>query len=172
MEIREEHKENIKKIKQEDNLSTSSKREMITNEQGGFLGKLDDLRSERLEAYADRVERRLAVAIERIENLIERLENRLGLLENKNKNFDGEEARDMLAKSKVSLGEAKVALADFQASMSELLATSTPKEAFGSVRTAASTVVEKIRSAHQNLVEAIKTIKDETTGTATSTRSN
>ncbi len=172
IEIRTDHKESLMEIKRDNSLSTSSKKEAFSGEQGSFLGKLDGLRSDRLEAYADRVDRRLSAAIERIENLIDRLEGRLGLLENKNKNFDGDEARDMLGKSKVSIGEAKVALADFQASMGELLATSTPKAAFSSVRGAAATVIEKIKNAHQNLVGAIKTIKIEANATATSTSSN
>lgn len=167
-ELRADRNEAMMEIKDDKNLSTSSRRELFTKEKANFLGQLDDLRSERLEAYADRIERRLAAAIERIENLIERLENRIDLLVTKNKEFDAETPRDMLGKARTSVGEAKVALADFQASMGELLATSTPKEAFGNVKTAASTVVEKIKSAHQNLVDAIKTIKASNEETTTS----
>lgn len=171
-DIRNEHKDGIIEIKKDDSLSTSSKKEAFASEKGIFAGKLDDLRSDRLEAYADRVERRLSAAIERIESLIERLEDRLSLLETKNKNFDADDSRDMLGKAKVSLGEAKVALADFEAKMGELVSTSTPKEAFGSVRTAAGTVIEKVTSAHQNVLAVIKAIKADKGVSETEAKSN
>ncbi|MCE9629009.1 MAG: hypothetical protein K8Q91_03370 [Candidatus Vogelbacteria bacterium] len=156
-EIRGEHQDKIKSILDDDSVSTSSKRDLLKDEREMRRGKVDDLKKDRIEAYASRITRRLTAAIERISSLIDRVEERLTKADAKG--IDITKAQGLISEARTNLSEAKVGLADFQAKVSDLVTTSTPGESFVKAKEAAGTVITKIKTAHAKIVEAITSLK-------------
>lgn len=156
-DIKEEHQDAVKNILGDNSLSTSSKREALKEERLVRKGKIDELKKDRIEAYASRMARRLTAAMNRVESLITRVEERLTKADTKG--VDIKPAQASLADAKTSLSEARIALADLQAKISDLLSTSTPAESLARVKDAAQSVITSTKNAHAKVIEAVTSLK-------------
>lgn len=156
-DIRDDHRDSVKAIMADDSLSTSSKREMLEDKREERKGLIDSLRRDRIEAYAERIARRLTAAIERIESLITRTEERLAKRDAEGANTEA--AKTLISDAKTSVSDAKIALADFRGDVGELVSTSSPAQAFVNVKDAAGVVITEVKEAHAAIIKAITSMK-------------
>ncbi|OGF82118.1 hypothetical protein A3B18_03350 [Candidatus Giovannonibacteria bacterium RIFCSPLOWO2_01_FULL_46_13] len=120
--------------------------------------KLSAARIRNIRNYFKTMGRRIEAAIERLEKLAERIESRIEKMEERG--VDVAKAKTELAEAEVKITEAKTAFADAKAKLEAALSSETPKESFKQVREGlVKGVVEKIKAAHQALVEAIRALK-------------
>lgn len=152
-------KEKFKAKREENQENRRIEKSELFEKKEEWRENMSSIRSERIEAYIDRVEKRFSAAIERIENLIDRVEDRMDNLATKNKNFDPTPASAIIVEAKSAIAEAKVALADFKSKASLMVVNDKPEDSLAEIRLTASTVIEKIKTAHQKVVEVVILIK-------------
>lgn len=103
---------------------------------------------------AENVARVIKATIERLEKIILRIESRIAKVEAQG--GDTSESKAFVAAAKVNLADAKLAVDAF-ASLD--LTSDKASENFEKVRVAAAEAKEYIRSAHQNLMMAVRSLK-------------
>ncbi|MDP3784992.1 MAG: hypothetical protein Q8R12_02860 [bacterium] len=120
--------------------------------------KLEARRIQNIRKFFTQMGRRLEAAILRLEKMADKIASRIQKFEERSGNVS--EAKAKLALAKAKIAEAKAAYADAKLKLEDALKSETPKEAFAKVREGlVKGVVEKIKEAHQALIEAVRVLK-------------
>ncbi len=119
-----------------------------------------EMRTRRVQLSEDIAKRRVAntvrmmnIVIGRLENIIKRVEERIARV--KGQGGDTSESERYIALAKTNIADAKT---DLDAFSKVILTGSTVQDNFNRVREGAAEVREHIRSAHQNLMMAIRSL--------------
>lgn len=170
--VKEEYQDKIRAIREEakdkrDEIKDA--RQDIKNSTGTDRDeKFKELREIRIKAFVDKIIKRLNAALERSRKFVARLEQHLTQRADKGADTSAVDKKLDEASATITAGQAKV-----DAIIGEvdkiLTGSSTPREAFGSVRTAVGTAIDGVKAAHQKIVEAIRLLKTLPGNTATST---
>ncbi|MBI2481953.1 MAG: hypothetical protein HYV76_00030 [Candidatus Vogelbacteria bacterium] len=132
---------------------------------------IDEKRQENIRRFGAIMIQRFAAVLTRIDRFIERLEDSGRLTD---------EAKPKLDETKNLIKDSRDKLATLPTEIDNILASSTPKTAFGDIRQAVSQVRDSIKTAHAKLIEVIRLIegvgpvndRNTATSTATTTTTN
>ncbi|MBI2618069.1 hypothetical protein HYW58_01320 [Candidatus Kaiserbacteria bacterium] len=116
-----------------------------------------DKRIERIDSYLERISRKMTAAVERLDKLSDRIESRINKLEARG--VDMAKARELLETARVHITEAGESLKTALSEAKEALAGDISRDAFGKMASTLAHAKEKLRDAHQALVEVIRTMK-------------
>ena len=125
----------------------------------------------RIKEFGDRLELRLAAALERADNLHQRVTNRVARFTNPK--FDRALVEQKLREAADAIAAGRQKVATIDAEVTKALAAANPTTAFAELRAAVRAVIASVRTAHQKVVEAIRLIRSAypTTSVATTTPS-
>lgn len=129
----------------------------IPTKKAEIKARLTERRQRLIQAFFDRMVKRLEAAIARLEKLISRIQSRLDKIEAEG--IDVSAIQEDINRATSKLNEAKADLATAQASIEEMLSAEDPKAAFANVRTAIRAVKNDLIEVHRILVHLIGDIR-------------
>lgn len=147
---REVMMEQVKMMRQKFQDDTKARREALRNQFG-------DQRTERIEAFFNKMIGKFQAAIDRLKNLADRISARIDKAAANGK--DVTRLRDQLSQAKDKISDAEKALEDAKAKYTEATQEKDFKIAFNKVREVVQGVTEKVKDAHRALVEVVNSIK-------------
>ncbi len=161
-----EHKQNMQERKDARASTTEQRKE-------GRKERLTDAAKTRIHAHAEKMWKRFNAATMRLEELARRIDSRITKLEEKEGNLT--EARRLLNLAHEQIAEAKTAVEQGKAAVEAAIVAENPELAFQQAQNVVRTAQEKIKAAHNSLVQTIRAIhastpsKPEDATTATTT---
>lgn len=127
--------------------------------QGGLTAKerVKKVRETLIQAYFERMVKRIEAAIGREKKLADRVESRIKKFEEAGKNVG--EARAKLEEARKAVQGAETSLREAKAKFEQILPQENLKTAFRNVRNLIKQVVAKVKVAHQSVVSVIRSLK-------------
>jgi DNA repair exonuclease SbcCD ATPase subunit len=144
--------------RQDKKVEMEGKREEKKLEREEKKRELHDKKKDRIHAHLERILHRFRAAIGRLEKMADRVDSRILKFE-EDKGVDLSEASALVDETRRHLEAAKSALSSILSEAETALGAEDPKTAFERVREILHEAKESIKSAHKNLVEAIRLVK-------------
>lgn len=135
----------------------AEERKVNTARESGEADKAKSERADRIASYLERVSRKMTAAVERLDILSSRIESRINKLEERG--IDMTRTKELLEAARVSITEAGESLKTALSDAREALSIDISRDSFGKVVSGLAHAKEKLREAHQTLVEVIRTMK-------------
>ncbi|KKR10347.1 MAG: hypothetical protein UT37_C0003G0046 [Parcubacteria group bacterium GW2011_GWA2_39_18] len=142
----------VLKVKSTPSLSVTPKDQGSQNKMNVAPKKMDAIR-----LHFNNMVRKIQAAINRESKLADRIELRLNKLEAAGKDISA--LRVKLADARMTIKDAQKYLDDAKAQMENVLKSENIKQAFQSVKALIKNAVDKVKLAHQKLVDIINSIK-------------
>jgi Mg2+ and Co2+ transporter CorA len=117
----------------------------------------EEARLDRVEAFFERIFRRLSAAFERLATLADRIESRIVKLEEKG--FNLEQASEAIATARAELVGIPEQIDQARSMMSELLTSENKRDTYQAIKSTLREISSSIRRVHALLVGAIRNIK-------------
>jgi prophage DNA circulation protein len=121
------------------------------------VNKIKEKRNQFLQNQLARMIEKFKAAVTRLEKISTRIQERIDILKNEGLNMT--EAQTALNSAKTKITDAKNSVSSLTTSASNLINSEDPKKAFADLRALMNTSKEKIRAAHEALVDTINILK-------------
>lgn len=155
----DEYKKNFQEKKKE----LKEKREIRKKDRKEHFS---EVRKERINAFSDRMVRRIDAAFGRFDTIIKRIKSRIVKLESINKNINTDDADNYLAQADIHIIEGLSSLEKAKTAIQNLIGsgdTDNPQELFKEVKNLIRQSVDKLKIVKEDIKNAIRSIKAQVT---------
>lgn len=166
---RQEAKTEIQQKKAEIKTSIDQEKEKIRTERIQFV-------TQQVGHLVDQMVKRFNTAVDRLTKIADRIDSRIAKIKATGK--DTSSAEKLVADARAKIEQAKGDIVKIPGLVTDGIATTTPKEKFGSLRSTAETIRKELEGAQSSLTKAVKVLRglspehNATSTDATSTSSN
>ena len=145
-----------------ENLVTRVENRASNTEQriGDRKEHIADAAKARIHAYTEKMWRRFNAAVLRLEKLADRIGARIAKFEQGGANMA--EPKQLLEQARKEISEARSAITEAKTAVETAVSSENPKQAFEQTRTIIQNANEKIKAAHNSLVQAIRVMRANT----------
>lgn len=157
-EARENMTDRFKEIRDEAQKRIEEAKAKALDRREELKNRLDDARKDRIKAFLERLYKRFAAAIDRLEHISERVTARIDKIEEKT-GIDLSEAKGLVETANMEIADAKAALEEARAEVAAAIESDTPKESMSAVEAFIREAHSHVKAAHQALVSAIRAIR-------------